>query len=305
MILTLKLSATNCWRVSYHLQVKVQFAYFILHRKHGTIGCILCMSAGLYNEELGAARQTDLLEADFEDVLEFFARASEDKSFIVESLAENIHRGLFHSEDNSIIPSHDGHYYDALPSFPDVNMYGETRSTAMHTASNFGTPQLTLKQSEGVAEAYDFVTESVLSSQGTLGQVKNPPSPLSIIWSCLDSLPTLPASAADLSPKAVSPGGSIRVTATGVSVGAVSVTSMCIGDDMPSSFMNCSVAEVNNTGRFVKSLSFVGQRRDKWQIGYYTSAIFGGLWAVFWLLIAGGAWKLFGGLYRRMVGNET
>lgn len=231
----------------------------------------LIPSSGLYNEELGAACQTDSLEADFEDVLEFFARASEDKSFIVESLAENIHRGLFHSEDNSIIPSHDGHYYDALPSFPDVNMYGETRSTAMHTASNFGTPQLTLKQSEGVAEAYDFVTESVLSSQGTLGQVKNPPSPLSIIWSCLDSLPTLPASAADLSPKAVSP-------------------------------------EVNNTGRFVKSLSFVGQRRrhsDKWQIGYYTSAIFGGLWAVFWLLIAGGAWKLFGGLYRRVVGNET
>lgn len=234
----------------------------------------LIPSSGLYNEELGAASQTDLREADYEDVLEFFARASEEKSFNVESFAENIQRGLFHSEDNFTIPSQDGHYYDALLSFTDMDMYGETKPTAMHTASNFGTPQLTLAQSEGVAEAHDFVTESVLSSQGagsTLGQVKNPPSPLSIIWSCLDSLPTLPASAADLSPKAVSP-------------------------------------EVNNTGRFVKSLSFVGQRRkpsDKWRIGYYTSAIFGGLWAVFWLLIAGGAWKLFGGVYRRMVGSET
>eukprot|EP00250_Pteridium_aquilinum_P017617 c23706_g1_i2 orf=486-2123(-) len=287
-------------------------------------------SSGLYSEELGAACKIESLEPEYEDVLGFFdhlnACASEHKSFNVQSLAEDIQRGLSQLEDTSVNTLQDAQYYDAPPFFTDIGTSGKIWNTAMHGINGHGTLQDSLDGAldrlavnridntellERVTEANDFVTESVLLSQGedsSLGQLKHPPSPLSLLWSCLDSLPTLPASAADLSPKAVSPGRSIRVTATGVGVGAVSVTCTCVGDEMPSSCVNCSVAEVDKKGRLVKSMSVIWQRKrplNRWRMGFFASAVFVAVWAFFWLLIAGGAWKVLGGLYKFMITSET
>lgn len=269
------------------------------------------LSPAVYEKDLGSA-----VEPEDENVRKFLDRlnACTDEK----GLAENLIRGLFEPEDISALPLQDGHYFDAIPSFLDADVCADGTDTILQATFHDGISQGTLAQASSLArkveealdkpehldkvlQAKDLVPEHS-GETVRLEQGMHSPRSLSLFLRWMDSLPTTPASAAELSPKATSTRRSLRVTATSVGVGEVSITCKCIGEGIPSSCVNCSVAEVEKKGRFVKSLSFVGQRKlsmtNRWKMGFSISAVFGGLLAIFvGVLITTGAWRFLGGVY--------
>ncbi|KAI5056715.1 hypothetical protein GOP47_0028533 [Adiantum capillus-veneris] len=104
---------------------------------------------------------------------------------------------------------------------------------------------------------------------------------LGAILNCLESLPILPASAADVSPKM----GSISVLASTVDIRAVAVKCSCLKEDTSLPCVTCSFAK---RGTFVSSLSYTGGRMVVKSPSFLTMAVLGALWAMFWLMMAGG-----------------
>ena len=127
---------------------------------------------------------------------------------------------------------------------------------------------------------------------------------ISIILNCLESLPILPASAADMSSSKSSVSvGSISVIASTVDVRAVTVKCACVNKSnsnkkVSSCVVPCSFPTHN--GSSFQSLSYRESSKVKSPeaIGIFSIVFFGVVWLLFWFLVAGGFWKLFGGIYR-------
>lgn len=116
------------------------------------------------------------------------------------------------------------------------------------------------------------------------------------ILNLLGSVPILPASAEDLSSTAVGP---VSVVATRLDLRAVAIMCDCGKSDLSLSCSRCSSSRVENSGQFVQSVSLNGQNMSVGEsIGFIAVALLGGIWAFFWLLLAGGAWKIFSGICR-------
>ncbi|KAI5069126.1 hypothetical protein GOP47_0015427 [Adiantum capillus-veneris] len=194
--------------------------------------------------ELGLAGRTGSVQADEENVFKFL-------NHLTAVSEKNILRGLLESDENTALLLQDGGYYDAVPSFTDIDIGVEytNMNTNLQASSEYGVSQVALVQSphaskvdevaakaehsDRVLQAMDLVPEDGGLSQGDAG--RHSPRSLSLFLRWMDSLPTLPASAAELSPKASSP-------------------------------------EVEKKGRFVKSMSFVGQRKKSSDSCRYSGA---------------------------------
>ncbi|MCO5591783.1 hypothetical protein L7F22_045775 [Adiantum nelumboides] len=237
--------------------------------------------SAVYNEDLNSAGHMESVEAR-ETVFKLLMNAVSDGSIV---------RGFLESDENSPLLLQDRGYYDAVPSFTDIDVGGGHSNTTLQAISEYSIPELTLLQSsltnkvdealdkvehsDRVIQAKDLVAENGGLSQGEavgLEQGRHSPRSLSLFLRWMDSFPTLPASAAELSPKATSP-------------------------------------EVEKKGRFVKSMSFVGQRKrflDRSDMGFVISALFGGLLALFVaVLVAAGAWKFSGDVCKFVLASKT
>ncbi|KAH7444096.1 hypothetical protein KP509_02G064600 [Ceratopteris richardii] len=281
---------------------------------------------------IGPAGQTDIVEPANNEVWKVFEQMDQliknNKSVNVEDLAKFIDGSvsqpehsstmcLQQSEESCAVALQDGHYYDTALCFTadDLSpegMISELQASCDHETlemilsqatlgSNADEPAQKLAHPNGALHLEDLVTENNCSVQVeavTLEQQRQPQSQLSLFLSWLNSLPTLPASAADLSPKGDSPQRPISLTATGVDVGSVTVSCKCVAEGISSSCVICSVGEVQDTNQ-KQSFKHLQQRvkpSRRLHVGYFTSAIFVAFWAVFWMLVIGGTWKIFSGI---------
>lgn len=121
---------------------------------------------------------------------------------------------------------------------------------------------------------------------------------LGVILNCLESLPILPASAAEVPFKAGTSVGSISVLASSVDIRAVAIKCGCSEKKAASSCVTCSFEK---RGTFVHSLSYTGGSKTVVRGSgptFFALALLGALWALFWFLVAGSTWKLVGSIYR-------
>jgi hypothetical protein len=126
---------------------------------------------------------------------------------------------------------------------------------------------------------------------------------ISVILNCLESLPVLPASASDMtSPKSsVKAVGSISVMASTVDLRSVTIKCACANkykDSNKVGSSSCIVPCCN--GSSFQSLSYRGSSKMKSSeaVGIFSLALVCVFWLFFWFLVAGGLWKLVGGVYR-------
>ena len=229
---------------------------------------------------------------------------------------------------------HDEHdYLDAFSSFsdlPNIHILAENGSSSNKTKSeiplesrafaddkdSFAPKQMGFfDTSEG---SKSFIGAHVSSQEELKDSTKEPKNDatkkdreekggskvISIILNCLESLPILPASAADMSSSKLSVSvGSISVMASTVDVRAVTVKCACVDKSnsnkkVSSCVVPCSFPTHN--GSSFQSLSYRESSKVKSPeaIGIFSIVFFGVVWLLFWFLVAGGFWKLFGGVYR-------
>lgn len=312
-------SFTTC-TVESHCQVNSTIELEKLLPHSGLYGavCENCSSAG---EEL-----------EYSDVLEFFEHyntfnAGERESFNAEFLGGRSSTSLAPTEGFKV--GHDEPYLDAFTNFSDLvdlnlqslglNSYEAVDDHASRVKTGATSKEhLTQIQSESVKPVVDVGSPSADShslqeDSNFEGRLYNPEAQMDVskkacegraskafgvILNCLESLPILPASAADMSFKSGTPVGSISVLASSVDIRAVAIKCSCTKKNAASSCVTCSFEE---RGTFVRSLSYTGGGRmvvEGSSTSFLALALMGALWAFFWFLMAGGAWKLVGGIYR-------
>lgn len=278
-----------------------------------------------------------LEEPDYDDVLALFEQmnaltALEKESLDVKYLAENIQRESPEYEDLRNLDTgfsiQEGEYYDALSSWPDIgDAFGNAKapyldylqSTAelceniedLSVSSLMYEESLTMtrlpatqspidaehlakdgirKKSLGHAPAAQSeATGKGLQEKILMGFVE--------LSNLMGSGPIFPASAADLSVPKVE---SISVMGNSLDVSAMCMACTCAINGSHSSCRSCShLSKVEKKGTFVRSLSFSRRRTIEGpNMGFLVLALLGIISAFFWLLLAGGTWKLFWGIYR-------
>eukprot|EP00249_Psilotum_nudum_P024038 c29069_g2_i1 orf=554-3019(+) len=152
--------------------------------------------------------------------------------------------------------------------------------------------------SRGLIKGQDLNLVHELSSQDAHlvsqqeGLDKQAPKGLAMLWNVLGAVPVLPASAEELSPKVVPQVGAISIMATSVDVRAVTLTCRCSKGEGSLPCPDCSLSNVGESGKFVP-ISFNGKGKvaTSPSSGLLAVAFLGVLWAFFWLLLAGFAWK--------------
>lgn len=189
-------------------------------------------------------------------------------------------------------------YYSNKSSAPSKELLSDNTIAAMPvvnkvTTSSTAGPQPSVSEVKILrAEAQKKAPMKIFDSRGAS-------KALGAIMNCLDAIPSLPANASAMSPKVGTPaGGSISVLASSVDIRAVAIKCACTTkEDASSPCVTCSFAK---RGTFVRSLSYTGGRTvmEGPSLSFSALAILGVIWALFWLLMVGGAWKLVGGVYR-------
>ncbi|MCO5591298.1 hypothetical protein L7F22_045279 [Adiantum nelumboides] len=294
----------------------------------------LLPSSGMYGTQCdNCSMGTDELE--YNDVVQFFEQFSsfspvERESLNAELLGGRLATSLVQAECSKMAldegTEQDEQFLDAFTSFSDLaeenlqslglsspgaieektSPYEKDAINSEHMTENENTARsLVNKATSGTAGPQNFhgsinsevkvhkpeaqeASMKIFDSRGTS-------KALGAILNCLESLPILPASAADVSPKLSTPVGSISVLASTVDIRAVAVKCSCTKEDTSLPCVTCSFAK---RGTFVSSLSYTGGRTVVKSPSFLTLVMLVALWAFFWLMMVGGTWKLVGGIYR-------